>query len=378
MITGAPLPRWRELARLATPLPDPATMAAPWTRPGDRFVWFSRSSWALHALAQAWTGHHRRPPRLWVPDYFCNATLDPVRRTGAMLHFYPVTEDLRPDWTACDAQDSPCDLFLLAHFFGFPSDGPGARAFCDRRDALLIEDCAHALMPAPGLGGLGDVELWSPHKLLAAPMGGLLVARGKAGDLVRPPAGAAPTIRTWLVKRLVQKLVPSWMLPPATRNGPQRFADDPITGPMPETPAPSAAGLKLLAGATTGLNRAISARRHLGAMLATTLERRPGWRRLFDPAAVTPYRLVMRCDDPAVAAERFDQYRAVGIPVESWPDMPPEVTAAPAHHTVALTLRATILCFPVHQGLPDTVMAARCSSVMAAMQEGGDFCRQLR
>jgi hypothetical protein len=366
MITGVPLPGWRDLVALAGPLPEGEGVAAPWlSGPGDHPVWFSRSSWALHGLAEAWARRHGRKPRLWVPDYFCNATLDPVRRTGAVLTFYPVGADLEADWPECRrlAAAEPPDLLLLAHYFGCASNAEAARAFCDEAGALLIEDCAHVLAPTSNLGELGDFVLWSPHKLLAVPQGGLLICRGDAlaEAMVPVPSGPAPSLRPWLLKRLVQMTLPAGLLPPPTRSGPQSFAADPDTGPMPATPSLSPLALKLLAAQSRDIARAAAARRANGTALLTALSAECGWQSLFDPATTTPYRLVMRCDSAEIAAGRFDRVRRGGVPVESWPDMPPEVTTRPERHQAALSLRATLLCFPVHQGLRPQVLAGRCA-----------------
>jgi hypothetical protein len=367
MITGAPLPDWRVLAGLARPAPRPQVLAAPWLRPGDGAQWYSRSSWALAGLAAAWNRRHGRPPSVWLPAYFCDATLDPLRRTtGARIRFVPVDSSLAIDWQAgrlIYPGELP-DLVLLPHFFGVPQDAAAAHAFCRETGATLVEDCAHALVPTPDLGAMGDHVLWSPHKLLAVPQGGVLITR--PGATLGPDqlaAGGHPAgIAGWLVKRLIQKLAPAAILPPATRSGPQRFEDDPASGAMPDTPMLGDAAARLLAAATPALPKVAAARRSIAQTLLDVLHPLGQWQPLFDPAAHTPYRLVMRCNSPDIAAARFDVFRRQGIPVESWPDMPPEVTADPERFGAALELRRTLLCFPVHQGLDVTELVAAANN----------------
>lgn len=364
MIRAVPLPRWRDLGALAGGAPDPVAVAAPWAAPVENPLWFSRSSWAIHAMAAAWARRNGRPPSLWIPDYFCSATLGPVRRTEARISFYPVTPDLEPDWEACRTQalSGPPDIFLLAHYFGRPSDAVAAKEFCQSMGATLVEDAAHVMAPCDGVGLHGAFVLWSPHKVLAVPQGGLLVRHGDehlAPSDVSLPSGPAPGLRDWLAKRLIQMGLPDRLQPPATGRGPQRFVDDPLPMDMPRTPALAPAGLKLLASAVKGLTSGAQRRRQTGRVLLEVLKRQSGWQPLFDPSVITPYRLVMRCQTPEIASERFDEYRRRGIPVESWPDMPPDVTGRPDRHAVALSLRATLLCFPVHQGIETRELAAR-------------------
>ncbi|BAE48849.1 DegT/DnrJ/EryC1/StrS family aminotransferase [Paramagnetospirillum magneticum] len=362
MITGAPLPSWRELGALLGDAADGSKAAAAWTLPTDKAVWFSRSAHSLEAIAASWQCRHGRLPRLWVPDYFCNASLGPVRRGGISLTFYPVGLDLAPDWEECRrlALAEAPDLFLAVHYFGLPMDMAAALEFCRHEGALLIEDCAHVLSPGPGLGESGTFVLWSPHKHLAVPQGGLVVCRDP-DEGVAPSSGPSPAMRGWLIKRLVQKLAPGWLLPPATRQGPQHFADDPPEGVVSQTPSLAPQALALLAAVLPALPRVAARRRQNALALLEVLKRMPDWESLFDPGLVTPYRLVMRCRSPDIAAQRFDLYRSQGIPVESWPDLAPEVGAKPEYHARALALRWHLLCFPVHQGLDAAELTRRCA-----------------
>lgn len=362
MITGSPLPSWRELAALSGGGADGAKVASPWALPTDKAVWFSRSAHSLAAIAASWQCRHGRLPRLWVPDYFCNVSLGPVRQGGIALTFYPMGLDLAPDWEECRrlALAEAPDLFLAVHHFGLPSDMTAALEFCRHEGALLIEDCAHALAPVPGLGESGAFVLWSPHKHLAVPQGGLVVCRDPDEGVV-PPSGPSPAWRGWLIKRLVQKLAPGWLLPSATRQGPQHFDEDPPEGVVSQTPSLAPQAQALLAAALPSLPRVAVRRRQNAQALLEVLNRLPGWEPLFDPALLTPYRLVMRCESPNIAAQRFDLYRSRGIPVESWPDLAPEVRARPEYHARALALRGHLLCFPIHHGMDAAELTRRCA-----------------
>ncbi|MBT7942570.1 MAG: hypothetical protein HN719_04350, partial [Alphaproteobacteria bacterium] len=125
MTTMAPLPEWRDLTAL---LPGRATgddeLAAPWRRGDEAALWFSRGAWALAALVRWWQGEGDRPARLWLPDYFCNASTEAARDAGAELVFYPVGEDLHPQWPALRAlaRSAPPDLFVAVHYFGHAAD----------------------------------------------------------------------------------------------------------------------------------------------------------------------------------------------------------------------------------------------------------------
>ena len=60
---------------------------------------------------------------LWIPGYFCYPVLSLVRQLPVRFRFYPVLDDLSPDWDRIDVEPAGPDeaqAFLLVHFFRFP------------------------------------------------------------------------------------------------------------------------------------------------------------------------------------------------------------------------------------------------------------------
>lgn len=355
MIPAIPLPSFGHLLALRYLRSPAATvLAQPWLRAGDLgALWLSRSSWSLAAVADAFHRLHGRKPVVAVPDYICNQSLWPLRQDRAALVFYPIhAESLTPDWDACD-QLGQVDLFVLVHYFGWANDGAGAREFCDRRGAWLVEDAAHVLAPIAGIGEHGDAVLYSPHKLLAVPDGAVLVVRESLRaaehhlvDAVQALGLAHPPTTNWRTKRLIQCTPMGALLARLRPGGQSSFTTDPATIAMAITPAPSGAGAALIARADLA---AIAAKRAANAQaLAEAITAQADWAPLCPLRGdVAPYRLVMRCNSPAVAAARYDRLRGIGIAVESWPDLAPEILPDSA----ARRLRETLLLLPCHQGL---------------------------
>lgn len=355
MILSVPLPDWHDILSLAR-APDSVVAARPWLRDGDHGLWFSRSALALAALAAAWRDVHGRLPRLWLPAYFCAGSLDPLRRLGVDPHFVAVDRDLRPDWRL-DATLPPPDLVLSPHYFGQPADLESAITLCRDTGAALIEDCAHALMPAPGLGEQGEYVLWSPYKLLPLPHGGLLVRRPHARLPIQALAaqGAVRSgVALWLVKRMAQKVGIR------RQGGLDDFLADPAPAFMPDTPV--AAGGIIAMARSVARSLPDIARRRLDLAHAQTavLAALPDWSPLFDDLTATPYRLALRCADKNVAVRRFNALCGLGLAVESWPDLDPVVYGNPAGFGAALHLRQTVLFLQVHQGIDPADALARC------------------
>src|SRR5258707_3967095 len=86
-----PLPGYRTLAAVLRPVGDDSSV---WTsRGGDARV-YSRGAWALAAAAAV--AGRGRPATVFIPDYFCNEALRPLRAAGHRLVFYPIDEALQP------------------------------------------------------------------------------------------------------------------------------------------------------------------------------------------------------------------------------------------------------------------------------------------
>lgn len=334
----------------------------PWTRPGDTAVWLSGSADSLAVLARLTAERIKRAPVVWLPDLICAGALASLQATGAQLVFYPVTDAPAPHWPELERLEQPCDLLILVHWFGFVTDTAAARAFCDRRGALLVEDAAHVVGPAPGIGEDGDAVLYSPHKILGLPDGAVLVARPRAPWLAEAVAQLNFPARNqhphgWLLKRIMQR---GWLASLQQRwlpGGQKHFLSDPDPAPGHEPQGPLMWSLRL--AATADLAVTARWRTDNAAALATVFDGMAG---VHARHAAQPYRLILRCDTAERADSLYNWLRARHLPVESWPDLPREVLDKPCR---ALWLRWTHLLLPVHQGLAPEPLAAAYATAMA-------------
>lgn len=365
MITYAPLPTVSEIAAALTsqPLRD-ADAYRPWCRLPDTAFGFSRGAWGLAALAAERAAHLGRAPRFWLPDYFCNQALAALRQTGASLFFYPVTDDLVPDWPAvsAEAEVRPPDVLVVVHYFGRATDLEVSRRFADRSGALLLEDAAHVALPGTGVGQHGDAVLYSPHKWLAVPDGAILVTRVSARlshDLPAGPHQGVTAAVPWLCKRLLQKAIPMTLVGRLRPHGPAELEDDP---PLSSPGAVAAMqNLSRMVLGRSNFPRILERRRANLACLTDVFARYPGVHPWSGLASAAPYRLVLRGDAQSLAG-LYRRLRGRGLPVESWPDLPPEVSAAPDRHRIALQWRRGALFIPIHQ----TASTVRLEAAYAA------------
>jgi hypothetical protein len=68
-----------------------------------------------------------------------------------------------------------------------------------------------------------------------------------------------------------------------------------------------------------------------------------------------------------VAAERgFERLRSIGLPVMTWPDLPPEVRAEPVLHHASIRLRETRVFLPVHRSIDPASIERAFAATRAA------------
>ncbi len=328
----------------------PITLAGPvaaiWQQSDGVVLALSQATQALCVLMQLFGADDQ----VWVPAYFCENGLGPVRRS-ARLRFYPVTETMAPDWEACEAMlaEGPPHLFILPHFFGIENEAAAARAFCDRTGALLLEDAAHVLRPVGRIGQFGDFATYSPRKFLPIPDGGLLVVRG--ADLAqRVMAGAAelpsaelPLLR-WRALELRDKL-----LPRSEQLGPLRvrtIEEEP--GPADELPSVWMSGFSQRRMTRLGVVGIAEVERdtlRTSRRIVDVMQRFADIESLPRLADAAPYLLGFRARSEAAAADALARLRAAGAMVDTWPGMPPEVRAEPQKYGAAMRIRRTVLRF---------------------------------
>ena len=77
-LTYAPLPSGRDIFKAIFPLDRVGKdLAKPWLlSDSDIPYWFSRSTFILLAIAKWWKAYtNKKSPTIWIPDYFCNQSL---------------------------------------------------------------------------------------------------------------------------------------------------------------------------------------------------------------------------------------------------------------------------------------------------------------
>jgi dTDP-4-amino-4,6-dideoxygalactose transaminase len=255
------------------------------------------------------------------------------------------------------------------HYFGKPCGGVKARSFCDEINACLIEDAAHASGPIDDIGRYGDFIFYSPYKIFPVPDGAVLLVRDlKVVDsitqIISSLPSNAPSSWSWRVKRLLQKILPESFLKKLARARRPNFENDAPLATLAPTPRLSLTARRMLSNQGARMGKIAMARKSNAEAIRAKINASPDSHPLFDAAleGSSPYRFPIRYRDQERARDLFEFLSEKGCPIETWPDLPPEVSSNPEAHAQAIELRMTTVFLPVHQSA-DTDQLTECLSV---------------
>ncbi|MBT8208211.1 MAG: DegT/DnrJ/EryC1/StrS family aminotransferase, partial [Acidimicrobiia bacterium] len=283
---------------------------------------------------------------------------------------------------------------VSVHFFGFPQNTPALRRWCDDRDLLFFEDCAHAFFgQAHGrpVGSYGHYAISSNTKFLPVYDGGVLTSAERSLDdidmespswlyelkslvnvvefsvgfgrlgLARHLFAGLTRVKdaAWGVIKRARPQVTSTVKPSLASEGSSDFDPDWMSR------APSRWGQLLSAHIGAA---GISATRVANYdMLHERLADAPGARPLFGewpPGAVPQvYPLLLEKPGPV-----FDQLKREGVPIIRYGDDRwdgPELATCPW----STQLADSVLQFPVHQDLRPDELRWIGDRVVAALEQ---------
>jgi perosamine synthetase len=172
------VPIYQGLSAIDFVRPVPARAATfPFDHP--HALYFYRARNAIYHLFRELVAAH---PGLTVlaPDYNSGNEILAMRAAGATIRYYTVGRDMCVDPAEIErlcAIHRP-DLLYVIHYVGWPQPMPALADLCRRREMLLVEDCALALLSALDerpLGTFGHWAVFCLYKTLPVPNGAVLV-----------------------------------------------------------------------------------------------------------------------------------------------------------------------------------------------------------
>ena len=297
-----------------------------------------------------------------VPAYHCGSEIEALVGAGLRCRFYEASDTLEPDADEMAKLLGPrTRALLIIHYLGFPQQAGRWRRWCDERDLLLLEDCAHAWLGSLGgrpLGSFGDLAIFSFPKTFGLSDGGAGVIPTRDGNapLAAPPARRAPRSHAAaLVKRhLSWSMTRSSLLDRLLARSEREYREDLSTG---DPAAPSAATKLLLPHLPyrEALNRR---RAHYAALLEQAPDAVPApFRQLPEGACPLVFPLAEHDHDDGVAfferrgilARPFWPQRHAALPQSDFPG--------------ASSWQRRFIALPVHQELTADQLDRVCSAL---------------
>ena len=368
-LTYAPIPEWGHIAKaVINKQLSNEKLAEHWLLNNEKSYWFSRSAWSLYVIVKfRMLISSENQVKVWVPSYFCNESLVAIRSLQVTLYFYPVLSDGKPDLTECNKMLDNCnpDIILFVHYFGEEVFSEELYDLAQKNDAWLVEDAVHCLKPSRGIGNQGDFVLYSPHKLLAIPDGGLLVIREEGPSKITSNLlekfnfnevyDSVINMRQfsnlftykWMAKRLMQKLGVHFSHKKIIFNSENKMQD------LNQLPHPKMSKLsKKLLSNMTDLDKESENRKNNQKEWNSSLAKNnilgDDINIIFSHESYIPYLTIFVASDTAMAEKTFDLLHKSKIPVSTWPDLPPEVVKDSKMQRVAIEMRATRFFLPIH------------------------------
>jgi len=371
-LSYVPLPDWKNLLYLFHPINKISNkdLAIPWENNHSESYWFSKSAWALLAIAKyrmIITGN--KNINVWLPDYFCNESTTPLRENKIKINFYPILSDGKPDIEICNEmlKKNKPDLFIVVHYFGEKTDTTESVNFAKQHNAWFIEDAAHILLPYDELGEIGDFVFFSPHKLLPIPDGSLLVINNNGpskiikGDfkkykldhihkLVSYNRRFIPPQYIWLIKRVLQKLGFN-----SIKNTSQSdFYNSNLLNKKNSsfiTPKMSKMAKKLLFITINNLNQEIDSR---NKCLVNWIRYLKLFNHInFDNINIieikNPYMVAINFINPKEAKNTYYSLLESRIPVVTWPDLAPEILFEKNKYRTSIHLSHSRVFLPINR-----------------------------
>lgn len=137
--------------------------------PEARIFTYSLARFALKEILDLL--RDKRKLKILVPEFICRHLL--ASMVDDEVIYYPVNKNLALDHT----HELPmADVIIAVNYFGFAQDLKVFKDYCEKSDAILIEDNAHGFLSrdenGQALGTRGDFGLTCVHKTLPTPHGG--------------------------------------------------------------------------------------------------------------------------------------------------------------------------------------------------------------
>jgi len=114
---------------------------------------------------------------VFIPAYYCELSLQPLRNKNHRLVFYHLDNLLNPDIDHINLlykKHGKPNLLIVTHFFGVPISSNSVMRWANENGVMILEDAAHSCVPVHGIGDSGFPVMYTPWKFLPSRQGAVL------------------------------------------------------------------------------------------------------------------------------------------------------------------------------------------------------------
>ncbi|MDX1608004.1 MAG: aminotransferase class I/II-fold pyridoxal phosphate-dependent enzyme [Candidatus Spechtbacterales bacterium] len=152
--------------------------------------------------------------------FTCNAVTNPITWAGAKPIYADIDETYNIDVEKLEQKITPnTKAIIVQHTFGIPAKIDKIKEIAQRRDILLIEDCAHALGATYNekrVGTFGDIAFFSfgRDKVISSVYGGALIINNKKflKPFVREYAKLKHPSDIWTLQQIIHPIITGFVL----------------------------------------------------------------------------------------------------------------------------------------------------------------------
>ncbi len=368
-ITYSSLPKLKYFFSIFDTIKENKEIIKPWLKNQYDFELFSCSAISLYFIVKKISNTTEEENiSIWIPDFFCNSSLEAIRDLNIEIIFYPINNNLTPnlEWCEINLKPEKTNIFLFVHYFGYIFNLQSVSEFCSKYKIWLIEDAAHVLLPTPEIGVYGDFIMYSPHKHLPIYDGAILIVTNRGNDKFKKSSALTITnkriqlkskysekvskflVFNWIIKRVIQLLgfriyFPNYEFWPDHKKYNISFNHirmSKISKLFLHRIAPELTNIS-----KTRIKNCISWSEHL---IKNKTEIKNVM--LVDSFRV-PYLAFFEISNIELMNKVFYKLKKMNFPITSWPDLPPELMKDENLHSVAIGLRKTRLYFHVHHSI---------------------------
>jgi len=332
--------------------------------PDNDLRYFSKGKWAIEKLASAFIRSiGKENGRIFIPEYFCEISLTPLRIAEHNLHFYRINSELEPDIDHLNSlvkKYGAPDILLYVQYFGFPLKIKDTIRWCKENEALLIEDAAHSMLPVPGIGDNGCPTVYTPWKFLGLTEGGVLVLPDEMASIFEQSAPNTDN-KSDIFKTVALRTGASAVDFIGMRGFPiHKFKKPYVKEPDeseqwqdPKTPEYYNRSLKILSNfdkkeiEKIKNNRERNYRRIDDAILNSSINKYRLFRKL--PKLFAPYVYPLRVPEN-ISMKAMIELNNKGIRSFPWSDLSPEVKNS-SLYPLSNALRREVITLPIHQDM---------------------------